>query len=354
MARNTALTPSIVEEAAHWWITFRSDDASPADHREFAEWVARSPERVEAYLRAAQLEHTLKKGDIAWPATPTEVLVREAKAFRRDELEIRRRPSAHLESRNWFAPGKLAPRRLAFGLAAVSLFVVGSVWFMLTRPLELQTKLGEQRSVLLADGSRVTLNTATKIEIVLRTKRRLARVLEGEAMFEVAHDASRPFEVETGSAMLEDLGTQFDVDRRADRTTITVIEGRVQIAPSGLPGSAGPTILSAADRLVIGSAGTSELEHEVNLKAATAWMQQRLVFERRPLSEVAAEFNRYNPDKILIESAELGNQAITGVFQSNGVGSFVSFLAGIPGVHVRDDPKGNHHVTFDGTIPPGK
>jgi transmembrane sensor len=354
MARNTALTPSIVEEAAHWWITFHEDNASPAEHREFAEWVARSPERVEAYLRAAQLEHTLKKSDIDWPATPTEVLVREAQASRQDELEIRREPSAPLESRNGFVPWKLAPRRLAFGLATVMLVIAGSVGYMLTRPLELQTKLGEQRSVLLADGSRVTLNTATKVEIVLRGKRRVARLLEGEALFEVAHDESRPFEVATENATFKDVGSQFDVDRRPDRTTITVVEGRVQAASSGQPGSVGSTMLSAADQLVIGPAGATELKHDVDVKAALAWMQHRLVFERRSLGEVAAEFNRYNPDKIRIESAELGDQAITGMFQSNGVGSFVSFLEGIPGVQVRDDAKGNHHVTFDSTPPPRK
>jgi transmembrane sensor len=352
MARNSALTPSIVEEAAHWWITFHGGDASPAEHREFAEWVARSPERVEAYLRAAQLEHTLKKSVIDWPATPTEVLISEAKASRRDELEIRRGPSAPPESR--LAPGSFAPRRFAFGLAAVCLCVAVSVWFMLTRPLELQTKLGEQRSVMLADGTRVTLNTATKVEIVLRKNQRLARLLEGEALFEVAHDEARPFEVTTERATFKDVGTQFDVDRRADRTTITVVEGRVQVASSDRPGDAGATILSAADQMVIGPAGATDLKHDVNVKSATAWLQQRLVFERRTLGDVAAEFNRYNPDKIQIESAELRDQAVTGVFQSNAVGSFISFLEDVPGVQVRDDPKGNHHVTFDGTAPPAK
>jgi transmembrane sensor len=354
MARNTALTPSIVEEAAHWWVTFHEGDASPAEHREFAEWVARSPERVEAYLRAAQLEHTLKKSDIDWPATPIEVLVSEAKASRRDELEIRRGPAAPAESRTWFAPGNFAPRRFAFGFAAVCLCVGVSVWFMLMRPLELQTRLGEQRSVMLADGTRVTLNTATKVEIVLREKQRLARLLEGEALFEVAHDDARPFEVTTERATFKDVGTQFDVDRRSDHTTITVVEGRVQVASSDRPGDAGATILSAADQLVIGPAGASNLKHDVNVKAAMSWLQQRLVFERRTLGDVAAEFNRYNPDKIQIESAELRDQAITGVFQSNAVGSFISFLEDVPGVQVRDDPKGNHHVTFDGTAPPVK
>jgi ferric-dicitrate binding protein FerR (iron transport regulator) len=143
MARDTALPASIAEEAAHWWVVFHGDDASPADHREFADWVARSPERVEAYLRAGQLDHTLKKEDIQWPATPTEHLIREAKALPRDEFEIRRERTTFVaeQSRRW-----LTPPRLACGCVAAALIVAGSVWFKLTRPLELQTKLGEQRS----------------------------------------------------------------------------------------------------------------------------------------------------------------------------------------------------------------
>lgn len=353
MERDTALTPSIAEEAAHWWVVFHADEASPADHQEFAQWIARSPERVEAYLRAAQLDHTLKNAEIEWPAIPTEVLVREALASPRDEFEVRREQSALLPERS---PRWLTPLRLASGLAAACLIAFGSIWFMSTRPLELQTKLGELRSIQLEDGSHVTLNSATTVAIEMRKDRRLARLLRGEALFEVAHDASRPFEVATDRATFEDVGTQFDVDRRADRTTITVIQGRVAVMSSSgskRPSSSLP-ILSGADRLTIGAAGLAEVEHDVNVSAAIAWTQHRLIFERRPLREVAAELNRYNRDKIEIESLDLGDQRISGAFETNEVRSFLSFLTGIPGVRVQDDPEGNHIVTADGRAPASK
>jgi transmembrane sensor len=347
MARDTALTPSIMEEATHWWVVFNTDEASPADHQEFAAWIARSPERVEAYLRMAQLDHTLKASKIKWPATSAELLVSEARTFPRDEFEVRRDQTAFVpeRSRSWFTP-----LRLASGFAAACLIAAGSIWFMFARPVELQTKLGEQRSVQLQDGSHLTLNSATKAEIEMLKGRRLVRLLWGEALFEVNHDPSRPFEVVTERAALKDVGTQFDVDVRADHTAITVIEGRVEVMPSnGLQSAGGPRpILSAADQLVIGPTGIGMLQRDVNVRDAIAWTQHRLIFERRPLREVAAEFNRYNADQIRIESAELGDQTITGVFASNGVRSFVSFLAGIPGVQVRDDRDGNHVVTVDG------
>jgi transmembrane sensor len=348
MARDTALTPSIMQEATHWWVVFHTDDASSADHQEFAAWISRSPERVEAYLRVAQLDHTLKVSKIEWPATPTERLVREARTVPRDDFELRRDQTAFVpeRTRRW-----LTPPRLASGFAAACLIAAGFLWIMLTRPVELQTKLGEQRSVQLEDGSHVTLNSQTKVEIEMRKNRRLVRLLRGEALFEVNHDAPRPFEVVTDRATLKDVGTQFDVDVRTERTAITVVEGRVEVMPSNGSQSAGVTrsILSVADRLVIGPTGIGTLERDVNVRDAIAWTQHRLIFQRRPLREVAAEFNRYNSDQIRIESADLGDQTITGVFASNAVRSFVSFLAGIPGVQVRDDRDGNHVVTVDGS-----
>jgi transmembrane sensor len=353
MARDSVVTPSIMEEATNWWVVFHSDDASPADHQEFAAWVGRSPERVEAYLRVAQLDHTLKASKIEWPATPTGLLVREARTFPRDEFELRRDQTVFVpeRSRGWFTPP-----RLASGFAAACLVAAGLVWIMLPRPVELQTKLGEQRSVQLEDGSHVTLNTKTEVEIEISKGRRLARLVQGEALFEVNHEASRPFEVVTDRATLKDVGTQFDVDQRADRTTVTVIEGRVAVMPANESQSAGVTlpIVSAADRLVIGPSGLGKVEHDVNVRDAIAWTQHRLIFERRPLREVAAEFNRYNADQIRIESADLGDQTITGVFATNGVRSFVSFLGGIPGAQVRDDRDGNHVVTVDGGAPTSK
>jgi transmembrane sensor len=332
---------------------FHTDDASHADHQEFAAWIARSPERVEAYLRVAQLDHTLKATKIEWPTTSTDLLVREARTFPRDEFEVRRDQTAFLPERS---RRRFTPPRLASGFAAACLIAAGSLWITLTRPVELQTKLGEQRSVQLGDGSHVTLNSQTKVEIEMRNGRRLVRLLWGEALFEVNHDASHPFEVVTDRATLKDVGTEFDVDVRTDRTAITVIEGRVEVTPSNGSQSAGVTrpILSAADQLVIGPTGVGTLERDVNVRDAIAWTQHRLIFERRPLREVAAEFNRYNSDQIRIESADLGDQRITGVFASNGVRSFVSFLAGIPGVQVRDDHDGNHVVTVDGSASTSK
>jgi len=357
MAHDMDPTLSIAEQAAEWWVLLHSDDSSAADHREFGEWVARSPERVAAYLQTARLSNALQSGTIRWPDTAPEALIREA-----------RQSSANVLP---FLPGSSAPSaqdrrgragwrsRFALGLAATLIIGIASpVWFLLTSPQQFKTKFGEERSILLDDGSRVTLNTASTIEVELGKRSRIVRLVEGEALFDVAHDAGRPFDVRAGSAVLRAVGTQFNVDLRPNRTTVTVVEGRVQVASETtretLAPPPGALILAVADSVVITKAGLGTPLHGANIAAATSWTQHQLVFEHRPLIEVAAEFNRYNRDKVVIEGAELEQQEVTGVFQSNDPASFVAFLASIPGAQIREGADGAHIVAVQGAAPVGK
>jgi transmembrane sensor len=250
----------------------------------------------------------------------------------------------------------------ALGIAAGLLFALGTTWFVLESPQQFKTEIGEQRSVLLKDGSRVTLNTASTIEVDLRKDRRLVRLVEGEALFDVTHDATRPFRVRAGDALISDVGTQFNVDLRPTRTTVTVVEGRVEVDSmgamadqgralnrEGLDAYQGALILATSDRVVITSSGPGVPHRGINVPAAIAWTQRELIFEHRPLSDVAEEFNRYNRDRIEIDSMELRRREVTGVFQTKDPASFISFLSTIPGVKIRDGRDGSHIVTFDNT-----
>jgi transmembrane sensor len=346
-------TMSILEQASHWWELLHSDSASNADQREFGEWVARSPERVEAYLQTALLAKALKSSRLIWPSTAAEVLIREAKASPETVLPFSTtRVSASV------GPGddRRVQRRLAWAVAAVLLIGVGLVWFTRETPQEFRTALGEQRSVLLADGSRATLNTASSIEVMVQKGRREVRLVQGEALFEVAHDAARPFVVRAGSALLKDVGTQFNVDMRPNGTTVTVVDGQVAVdsavtsesaaaqAGHAAANTAEALILGANDRVVVTPAGVGAPQRGINVAASVAWTQRQLMFEHRPLSEVAEEFNRYNKDRIDIDSAELKRQEVTGVFDAKDPASFVAFLASVPGVEIREGTNGTHIV----------
>jgi transmembrane sensor len=216
-------------------------------------------------------------------------------------------------------------------------------------PQTFETGFGEQRFVRLDDGSGVTLNTASKIEVKLSKGHRVIRLLQGQALFDVAHDRARPFDVYTGNSILRAVGTRFDVDVRSNRTTVTIVEGVVSLThglDEALPQGNTP-LLRVSDRVVIDSAGPGTPQHNVRLDETTAWTRQQLVFNGRTLGDVADEFNRYNRDRIVVDSAELRAEQITGVFKANDPASFLAFLASIPGVRIANDGKGGHVVTLD-------
>jgi transmembrane sensor len=341
---NEELT-SISQQAAHWWVVMHNANPSAPEKREFVEWVTRAPECVEACLRVARVHAAVSRADVRWPETSAEDLVREALAAPDDSV-VPLRP--HVPWKREEEHRRPALRWVAGLAASVMLAACLGWWLMLARPEQFQTKLGEQHSVLLADGSRVTLNTASKIEVTLRADHRIVQLLQGEALFEVRHDAQRPFDVYAGSVVVRAVGTRFDIDRRPTRTAVTIVEGRVAMIGAGSRTGALP-VLSARDRVIVDGAGPGALEHDVNLAEITAWTQHQLVFHHRPLGEVADEFNRYNVGRIQIHSPSLRDQEVTGTFRSNDVASFVAVLAGTPGVHVVDDGAGGYVVTSDGS-----
>ena len=363
MTSDMEATTSILEQASYWWELLHSDSVSNSDHREFGEWVARSPERVEAYLQTARLVKAIKSPRLIWPSTAAEVLIREAKASPDTVLPF---STTQVSASVGRSEARHVQGRLAWAAAAVLLMGVGLALFVLRTPQVFRTALGEQRSVLLADGSRVTLNTTSTIEVSLQKGRREVHLVRGEALFDVAHDAARPFVVRAGNALLKDVGTQFNVDVRSNGTTVTVVEGQVAVdsaspresagAPTahGAPGALEALVLGANDRVVITPAGLGVLQHGVNVAPAVAWTQRQLMFEHRPLSEVAEEFNRYNKDRIDIDSAELKRQEVTGVFEAKDPASFVAFLSGIPGVEIREGANGAHIVTIRKRAAPGR
>jgi len=338
-------TEPVTEQASRWWVLLNEGSATAADHLAFGEWVSRSPERVEAYLQAARLTVALKSHRTRWPDTPIEDLIRAARAApsevaslgtapNRSECDTRGSPPS-ASSRGFRLPMLNGPRIATMAVVAMAALVTGA-YFYLT-PQRLQTAVGEQRSVVLGDGSLVTLNTSSSIEVNLGKDRRDVKLLAGEALFQVAHDATRPFDVTSGDTTVRAVGTQFNVDRRASSTTVTVVEGQVAVftTSDGAQQERQTTLpLGAGEQLTLAPLSA---RHPVRADVATAiaWTQRKLIFEHRQLGEVAAEFNRYNRQIIEIRSVELRNQEVTGVFQANDPGSFLTFLSRLPGVTIQ-------------------
>lgn len=334
---------SLNKQASAWWVLLNYENATAADHRAFRDWVTRSPERVEAFLRTAILARTLESKQLEWPDTPIDALIQEAKGAARavaDHPAARRPAPTETRSPSWRA---WIPSLQRAGLVAMLglVITVAMIW-RFSGTEHFQTALGEQRSLVLSDGSVISLNTSSAVEVRMTKHRRTVELLSGEALFEVAHDAARPFDVTVGNTTVRAVGTQFNVDRRLNSTTVTVVEGNVAVF-TGTGQHQGDTTklpLAAGEQLTV-TPRTAPHPVPANLTIATAWTQRKLVFEHRPLGEVAEEFNRYNLERIEIDSPELRNEEISGVFEANNPESFMSFLSKVPDVRIERDADGH-------------
>ena len=337
------LTAPVTEQASFWWVLLNAGDASAAERRAFAEWAVRSPERVEAFLQTARLNQALES-KAAWPDTPVEELIRAAHAAPSEIASLPTSGREDLQAHNASSTSLRAlrmPRLAARGIAALAAIVVAAFavgLYLYLSPQRFATSVGEQRSVVLSDGSIVTLNTSSVVEVRMARDHRVVNLLAGEALFQVAHDARRPFDVVAAETIVRAVGTQFNVDRRPTSTTVTVVEGRVAVLTATDESQGGAAVrlpLEAGQQMTFSPHRANHRPPvHTDVSTAIAWTQRKLIFEHRRVGEVAAEFNRYNRTIIDIRSDELRSQEVTGVFQANDPGSFLAFLSRIPGVSI--------------------
>ncbi len=369
------------EEAAQWWTLLHGEDATAADRREFLAWVVRSPERIEAYLEVERLMRILRADTVHWPDTPIETLVCAARASVEPAALVRPPGGAMLRGTSVRPGGRGAWRRRPASLvrlaaAATALGAVALVcWLSLSGGVQVyHTRRGEQRSILLADGSRVTLNSAATVEVDLRKHRRVIHLLRGEALFQVSHDPQRPFDVYADGHVVRAIGTEFNVDLLAHYAAVTVLQGRVAVmsaaqadlptrpawsvpahigalrAPLRLerfPAPAGALILGVAQEVLITPQGLSAPRAVRHLAATTAWTHRQLVFEARPLGEVVDELDRAGSTRIVIASAALRARKVTGVIELDDPGSLLRFLTDVPGAVVQRNRAGQSVVTLE-------
>ena len=197
------------------------------------------------------------------------------------------------------------------------------------------TAVGESRSIMLADGSKMTLDTNSAVEVPHWGDRRLVHLTRGQAYFEVAKDAAHPFIVTSGGKSVEALGTAFTVRADPDNYDVALLEGRVKVN-LGIAGTR-DTILNAGDTLSL-RGKTLAVRHKYADEAAD-WIDGRLTFDAMPLGRIVEEMNRYSARKIVLKDAALKTKPFSGTFRLNGSDELVQALNayGIAHVATSDD-----------------
>jgi transmembrane sensor len=313
--------PKITQEAGLWLYRLE-EEPSPGLDVEFAAWLARSPEHVQEYLfmvaTSRELNQLVSQCHVDLEA--------QLSGSSGNVVSIRSSgsptPSAAVNVTGNLRRGRA--KKLWATAAVVAALGLG-LW-MAWPTDRFQTGVGEQRTLKLADGSRVQLNTRSRIELDFSANERAVRLLEGEALFTVAHEPTRPFRVLTATAMIQALGTQFDVLHGKEGTTVSVIEGRVRVSSAGAATPEGVTVRAGEQAHV---AGTDRvIQHAAADVARTiAWQQRRLDFRGATLAEIAGEFNRYNELQIRIEDPAIRERQLDGVFDADEPKALLDYLA---------------------------
>jgi transmembrane sensor len=227
---------------------------------------------------------------------------------------------------------------LALGLGAITTY---RFWFAGMY----RTGVGEERMVFLGDGTRVSLNSDTRLEVHFTSHERHVTLAHGEAFFEVVHNASRPFVVSAGNHDVTALGTAFLVRMDAGTTAVTLVEGRITVSNAneetdtalpqtkGLPKSRlSPSdavqlvTLSPGERLVLARNEPAKLDSP-NLDAITAWRRGEVVLAKTTLSDAAAEMNRYEEQQLVIDSPQVAKLRISGIYHVGDNAGFAETIA---------------------------
>ena len=231
-----------------------------------------------------------------------------------------------------FAPRPPPRRRRRWPLALAATLLLGAALGLGWRqsatvpPVAYASTTGSLRPLALADGSRATLSSDSRIDVALSRARRQIDLQRGEAFFEVSKDPARPFVVASGARRVIAVGTRFAVRRDADALRVVVTEGMVRLESAAHP-QAPPTLLPAGSIALAGPHGV--LVRRVALaeaERALDWRNGYLTFDDTPLQAAVAEFNRYNTVKLRVADANAGALRVGGNFRWSNTEAFVRLL----------------------------
>jgi transmembrane sensor len=332
---------AITEQASEWFVANEEGPIDARDSAALAAWFSTSPVHIEEFLGVSVVARDLKEAGTD-PEYSLEAIL--ARAGAEEGAPVQRLWPRVIEAVRGTPSGRWFP-------AVAAMIVVLSLGLLITwnlrptgRPavltgiatLHFETGHGEQITQRLADNSVLHLNTDSAVSVRYSNSERLVTLMSGQAEIEVAHEANRAFRVHTRSADIIDIGTQFDVRLEQGSTVVTVVQGRVAVAPqSSSPNSAvGSIELTANQQLRVTEGQWPATPVTVDAERTTSWLHRQIAFDHEPLERVAAEYNRFTSRPIEIATPALRTLRISGVFATDDADTFIAFLRTLKGVRI--------------------
>jgi transmembrane sensor len=279
---------AIAEQAMTWFVRLRAESVTPVERLQFQVWCRTNPAHRQAYQETSAF----------WDDSDFNAALGTAALS----------PPKQLPARRQAGIGRLARplSAIAAGIALVAIIYrpTLSCW-----QADYCTGIGEIKTVQLADGSRVTLNSASAISVDWRNGQRHIQLMHGEALFDVQRDPQHPFIVDAHYSNTKVLGTQFVVREDLLGDSVSVVSGVVEVSRN----RQNPTILKANDSITVDTERSSEIRRTPP-NSATAWLKGSASFDNAPLSEVIVELSRYRRGSLLIADDALKNLKVSGRF----------------------------------------
>jgi len=347
---NNIKNQQIAEEAASWAVHIDQDSLTPKLKKDLMLWLKESPIHVEELLLANSLMSSLNDVD----KTKTINIERLIAEIDFSVVSFNKKTASSAINREPELTPAASFKNILPTMLALSAVVLIVLTINLSKPpigstLEpevLHTQVGEQRSLTLDDGSTIFLNTNTQIKVNYRQDVRMIELSKGEALFKVAHDPNRPFQVYSDGSMTQAIGTVFNVEQTNKGTEIAVVEGKVFVQPVNLKNidiysknnplqirqplgeenKQDKFILTVGEQVSVAQNGSVSVKVNQDLDKITSWRMRRLIFKSESLQSIVQEFNRYNHSKIMLDDVSLKAIKFSGVFDANDPYSFVKFL----------------------------
>lgn len=316
--------------AADWWTRLRDPHGAEASLEQWLDWTMLDERHLPAFecvsafgerlgTMDAAMRHRLL-AEFAPPPAPVQAPVAA--------------PRRHW----WPTAAAAAVLALVIGGGALLWGSMGSSTMTLAT---YASATGQNRDIVLPDGSKVTLGGASRLSVRFAGNERQVTLEAGEAYFQVVHDAQRPFEVAAGGITVRDIGTAFDVRRDGGDVAVAVTEGQVRVAVAD---DASRTLDAGAEQRVAWNSATHTLRlGTTTLEQAAGWRQQRLEFVNEPLAVVIASVNRYSAKPVRLDGAAVAGLGFTGTVRTDEIDSWLRALPQVFPLRVRTD---EHAVTL--------
>ncbi|MFG6433552.1 FecR family protein [Roseateles sp. LYH14W] len=316
----------VAAEAAVWITRLHGGQRTPQMERECRAWQARSAAHRLAFERCTDTWQDVARLTLAGYATAT--AARELPDIGRAARSLPWRSS------------------LAIALALVASVLALRPW---SAEDVYDTGVGEQRVVVLQDGTRLSLNTSTRIRVDFAESQRTVKVERGEALFEVAKDASRPFVVQAAGTEVVATGTAFLVKaspaaKPGDQAlAVTLVEGQVVVRSAASEGRRleKPLVMVPGQRLRLSRSDEAQRPATATrvdrplMDQVLAWKRGEARFDNVSLREAVEEMNRYDRVSIVV-SGTVGDRRVSGVVKTGDNVSFAEAMASLHGLVVRN------------------